>query len=65
MKAIIKIYLEPAEAERLKQKASASGFTGRGSISHYIQKISNESIIFLDDNAQTLLQALKLKTGTK
>lgn len=43
---------------RLKQKAKLAGLT----LTAYFEKISSESIIFLDENTKTLLSALKLNT---
>jgi len=61
MKKPIKIYLEQEDINRLKDKANAIGFTGRGSISRYIEKLSRESVIFLDSNCKAMLEALKLQ----
>lgn len=58
-KKVVKIFLSPKEIERLKDKASAAGFTKRGAISHYIEKIANEPIIFLDKKIMKVLKALK------
>lgn len=64
-KQIIKIYLEHSDVARLRQKAEALGFTGRGSLNRYLEKLSKESIIFLDSNARQLLEALQLSSGLK
>lgn len=57
MKRTVKIYLETEDLNRLKQKAG----TGRGAISLYIKKIAREPVVFLDENAKTMLKALDLK----
>jgi len=61
MKKTIKIYLEPEDVERLKLKAEASGFVGRGCLSGYIEKICKQPICFLDENVKALLSVLKLQ----
>ena len=63
MKKEFKIYLEPESYEKLKRKALEMGFNGKGSVSHYIEKISNEPVVFMDSNVRTILELLKLKTG--
>ena len=63
MKKITKIYLEQEDINKLKMKAEAMGFQGRGSISHYIQMIAKQPIVFLDENAKTILKSLNLKSG--
>ena len=57
MKKEIKIWLESSELERLKQKASDCGFSGKGYLSHYISKIANESIAFIPQNVRVVLEA--------
>jgi len=56
-KKTYKIYLNDEDYKKLQFKA---GF-GRGAVSHYIEKIARESIVFLDDNTKTMLKALDLK----
>lgn len=58
MKKTIKIYLEEEDEKKLKLKAEALGFTGKGAISHYIEKISREPVAFLDENVKAVLKAL-------
>lgn len=60
MKKEIKIYLEEADLKRLKEKAEALGFEGRGAISRYISKVSKQPIVFLDENVKALLNSLNL-----
>ena len=59
MKKTIKIYLDEQTNKNLKQKANAL-FTGRGSVTRYIEKIANEEIVFLDDNVKAVLGILQL-----
>lgn len=47
MKKEIKVWLEPEDIKRLKQKAEEMGFEGKGATSHYIQKICREPIVFI------------------
>jgi len=61
MKKTIKLYLEEESIKRLKQKAEALKFVGRGDLSHYIEKVANEDVVFLDSNIKKLLSALGLK----
>jgi hypothetical protein len=63
MKKEIKVYLEPETIAKLKLKAEELGFTGRGAISHYIEKISLEPVVFLDSNVKSILEALRLKSA--
>jgi len=58
MKQTIKIYLTPEEKKQLESKAIQCGFTGRGSVSHFISKIANEDICFLDQNLKKMLKIL-------
>ena len=61
MKKPIKIYLEGSDEADLKIKAEECGFIGRGAVSHFIEKICREPIIFMDKNAKSMLKALALK----
>lgn len=61
MKRTIKIYLENGTENKLIAKAREKGFVGRGAISHYIQMIAEQPVIFLDENAKVMLRALDLK----
>ena len=61
MKQTIKIYLEEQDLQKLKSKATQSGFEGRGYITRFIEKVSREPIVFLDSNTKTMLKALDLK----
>lgn len=62
VKKAIKIYLEEDDIRRLRVKAKDLGFEGRGSLIRLLEKLSRESILFLDSNARTMLQALNLKS---
>ena len=59
MKQTIKLYLETKDVDRLKQKANACGFNGRGCLSYYISKIARESIVFLDKDLINKLKELR------
>ena len=61
VKKTIKIYLEEVDEKAFKQKAETTGFTGRGAISHFIEKICKEPILFLDENTKLMLRTLDLK----
>lgn len=65
MKAIrrIEIYLDPESHKKLIEKAGDAGFSGRGALSYYINKIANEPICFLDTNVKLLLKMLNLNTS--
>jgi len=56
MKQTIKIYLESKDIDKLKQKANACGFNGRGCLSYYITKIANEPIVFLNQEIIKLMK---------
>jgi len=61
MKRQIRIYLEPEDIKRLTDKATQSGFTGRGAVANYITKIAREPIAFLDENLRSVLGMIKIK----
>ncbi len=61
MKQQIKVYLESEEIKKLKLKAEALNFKGKGAISHYISKIANEPICFIDENVRNFIKVLNLK----
>lgn len=52
----VKFYISSDEERRLINKAKDSGFTGRGATSHYISKIANEPVAFLDDELKKKLK---------
>lgn len=56
-----KIYISTQTFEKLKQKASDLSIIGRGWLSKYVEKISNEPICFIDENLKTFLSAIDLK----
>lgn len=60
MKKAIKVYLESADEKNLKQKAEVLFGNGRGIVSKYIEKISREPVVFIDDNVLKVLAALNL-----
>ncbi len=58
MKQPIKIYLDSETKRKLMQKADETGFTGRGAITKFIEKIAAEDVCFLDDNLKKMLKTL-------
>jgi hypothetical protein len=58
MKQPIKIYLDSETKKKLLEKANETGFTGRGALTHFIEKIAEEDVCFLDDNLRKMLKAL-------
>lgn len=61
MKQQLNLYLEREDIKKLIKKANESGFTGKGAISRYVEKIAREPICFLDDNVKALLRSINLK----
>lgn len=61
MKISKKIFLESEDWKRLKDKAEVLNFLGKGSLSHYLEKIAREEIIFFDTNTRKFLDMLNLK----
>ncbi len=43
---------------RLLQKASETGFNGRGALTKFMEKVASEDVCFLDDNLRKMLRAL-------
>lgn len=62
MKKTIKLYLDEEDIKALKRKVEAAGFTGRGSLNRYLEKIAREDIAFLDSNVKAILAALQLQS---
>jgi len=58
VKKVIKIFLEEQDREKLKQKAAALGFEGRGSLSKYIQKVAREPIAFIERGVKIILESI-------
>ncbi len=58
MKQPIKIYLDSETKKKLMQKASETGFNGRGALTKFIEKISIEDICFLDENLRKMMRTL-------
>jgi hypothetical protein len=58
MKQPVKIYLNSETQKRLLKKAGETGFTGRGALTKFIEKIAAEDICFLDENLRKMLKAL-------
>ena len=66
MKKILKVQLEPEDEKNLKSKMKQLGFTGRGSLRKFLEKISREDIVFLDENVKKMLKVLSPSIlGTK
>lgn len=55
--------MEQTDIDRLKQKANACGFNGRGCLSYYISKIANEPIVFLNNEIINLMKAERQYKG--
>jgi len=58
MKQPVKIYLNSETKKKLLQKVSETGFSGRGSLSKFIEKIAVEDICFLDENLRKMLKTI-------
>ena len=58
MKQPVKIYLDSETKRKLMQKASETGFNGRGAITKFIEKIAAEDICFLDKNLRKMLKVI-------
>jgi len=58
MKQPIKVYLDSETRRKLLQKASETGFQGRGALTKFMEKIAIEDICFLDENLRKMLKAL-------
>ena len=61
VKKTLKIYLDDSDVTKLNLKVEEAGFSGRGSLSQFITKISREPIVFLDQNLKKMLRTLDLK----
>ena len=60
-KQAYKIYLEDSDYRKLIIKAGETGFSGRGSVSHFLKFLANNEVIFLDENCKKMLRAMQLK----
>ena len=58
MKQPVKIYLDSETKRKLLQKVSETGFSGRGALSKFVEKIAAEDICFLDENLRKMLKTL-------
>lgn len=58
MKQPVKIYLDSETKRKLLQKASETGFEGRGALTKLIEKVASEDICFLDENLRKMLKTL-------
>ena len=58
MKQPIKVYLNSETKKKLIQKANETGFSGRGALTKFVEKIATEDICFLDENLRKMLKVL-------
>ncbi len=58
MKQQTKIYLNFETKKKLIQKANETGFSGRGALTKFIEKIAVEDICFLDENLRKMIKTL-------
>ena len=58
MKQPIKIYLNSEIKKKLIQKANETGFSGRGALTKFVEKIAIEDICFLDKNLRKMLKVI-------
>ncbi len=58
MKQPVKIYLDSDTKRKLLQKVDETGFSGRGALTKFIEKIAAEDICFLDENVRKMLKVL-------
>ena len=63
MKQPTKIYLNLETKKKLIQKANETGFSGRGALTKFVEKIAAEDICFLDENLRKMLKMLFPKKG--
>ena len=61
MKKTIKVYLTTETENKLRVTAEGLGFEGRGWLTHFLEKISKEELVFLDSNVRRVLKAIDLK----
>jgi len=53
-----KIYITSNTESKLKAKAEALGFSGRGWLSHYLTKVAECEFLILDENTKSILKLL-------
>jgi len=58
MKQPIKIYLDSETKKKLLQKVDETGFSGRGALTKFVEKIASEDICFLDENLRKMLKTI-------
>lgn len=58
MKKPIKIYLDEETTKKLIKKANDTGFSGRGALTKFFEKVAKEDICFLDKNLKKMLGIL-------
>jgi hypothetical protein len=61
MKKTIKVYLDSETQNKLRQQSLELGIDGRAWLTHYLERISHQELIFLDSNVKKLLKAIDLK----
>jgi hypothetical protein len=58
MKEPVKIYLDLETKRKFIKKANETGFSGRGALTKFVEKIAEEDICFLDENLRKMLEVL-------
>lgn len=58
MKQPVKIYLDSETKKKLLQKVSETGFSGRGALTKFVEKVAAEDICFLDENLRKMLKTI-------
>lgn len=61
MKKEYKIYLTTQAHDNLLKKAEGFGHKGRGSLSHFLEFLSEQEIAILDKNVKQILKQFSLK----
>jgi len=54
------IYITEKDRKKLLLKAEGLGYSGRGALSHFLNYIANQPLIFVDQNVKIMLKALDL-----
>lgn len=61
MKKKYYFYIDESDYRLLRQKVLEAGFSGRGSLSYFLAKVSREPIVFLDSNLKNFTGLFELK----
>lgn len=61
----LRVYLDVEDIKRLKDKSEQIGFSGRGKLSRFLEKVAREPLFFLDKNLSEFLKVLNLKPQKK